>query len=401
MPSKKLSAQFVQRVRPPESGRVDYWDTQVSGLGLRVSKTGRKTWNFMYRWAGEQIREKVGTYPTLSLGEARKAAGEIKKQVESGIDPKEHARKRLAMYSPEQRLNKIVEEFIGKYAKPRNKSWKESQRILEREVLSKWGDRPIKTIASMEIIQLLDEIVERGAPIMANRVLAQIRRFFNWCVERGILDSSPAANIRAPSREMARDRVLSDDEIARLWAVFEGLGWPFGVFTKMLLLTGQRRSEVAGMEWHEIDFEERLWTIPREKTKADRAHGVPLTDTALGILASLPQTSGYVFSTTGKSPVSGFSKAKRMLDDLSGIPDWKLHDLRRTVASGMARLGVAPHIIEKVSNRQTGIISGVAGVYNRYDYLDEKREALEKWEEQLTQIISEAQIREHGPDAGA
>lgn len=401
MPSKKLSALFVERVRPPESGRVDYWDTQVSGLGLRVSRTGRKTWNFMYRWAGEQIREKVGTYPTLSLGEARKAAGGIKKQVELGIDPKEQARKRLAMYDPEQRLDKIAQEFIERYAKPRNKSWKETLRILERDMLSKWADRPIKTIERREVIQLLDEIVERGAPIMANRVLAQVRRFFNWCVERGILDSSPATNIRAPSPEMARDRVLSDDEIARLWGVFEELGWPFGVFTKMLLLTGQRRSEVAGMEWHEIDLEERLWTIPREKTKADRAHLVPLTDTALEILESLPQTSEYVFSTTGNSPISGFSKAKHMLDDLSCIRDWKLHDLRRTVASGMARLGVAPHIIEKVSNRQTGIISGVAGVYNRYDYLDEKREALEKWKEQLTQITSETQVTEHGLDAGA
>jgi integrase len=221
---------------------------------------------------------------------------------------------------------------------------------------------------------------------MANRTHANLSRFFSWCLERDRLDISPVANVKAPGVEVARDRILSDDEIEAVWRAWDTMGWPFGAAFKLLLLTGQRRDEVARLEWENVDFEGRLWTLPRTATKSNRLHEVPLSDVALEILAASPRTSQYIFSTNGTSPISGFSHAKRRCDDLSGIHNWRLHDLRRTAASGMARLGVAPHVVEKVLAHVGGTISGVAAVYNRHRYSEEKRCALGVWASKLREI---------------
>jgi integrase len=214
---------------------------------------------------------------------------------------------------------------------------------------------------------------------MANRVLAAVRRFWNWCLEQGKAEASPVASIKAPAKESSRDRVLSEDEIRRIWSACDQMGWPFGLLIQLLLVTGQREDEVAGMRWSDIDLKSGVWTLAREMSKSDRLNQVPLPSLALQILEALPRTGALVFSTTGSTPVSGFSKAKARCDCLSGVEGWRFHDLRRTVASGMARLKVEPWVVEKVLNHQTGQLSGVAGVYNRWGYLDEKREALEKW----------------------
>jgi integrase len=203
----------------------------------------------------------------------------------------------------------------------------------------------------------------------------------SWALDRGMIDLNPIAGLKPPHKEKARERVLSDLELASLMAVADIEGYPFGYAIKLLVLTGQRRSEVAEMKWLEIDLEGRTWTIPGSRSKNGHAHEVPLSAAAINVIRSLPRflNSEYVFTTTGRSPISGFGRAKNRFDDVLGFAEWRTHDLRRTTASGMARLGVGPHVIEKVLNHKTGIISGVAAVYNRYAYENEKREALERW----------------------
>ena len=265
-----------------------------------------------------------------------------------------------------------------------------------------------------DIHDLLDEIVDRGAPIVANRTLAVFRRLCNWAVERGIIDTSPCDKIKAPAAEESRDRVLTDDEVRLAWGAFERVGWPFGQIAQLLLLTGARRDEVASARWNEIDLNASTWTIAKERSKNGIAHEIPLSEAATNILRSLPRIGdkrdALIFSTTGRTPVSGFSRAKEAVDteilvalkeravesgltpeDVLAPERWTLHDLRRTAASGMAGLGIAPHVVEAVLNHRSGTIKGVAAVYNRYTYAAEKRQALDAWARRLGVIAAGAE----------
>ncbi len=290
----------------------------------------------------------------------------------------------------------MVSVYIERRVKPQNRSWRETERIFQRDVLPAWGKRQLAEVSRADIVALLDRIMDAGRPYMANRVnmanrvRAALSAFFNWCVANSRLDVSPAQNTPAPFKEKSRDRVLSDDEIVALWTAWDRMGWPFGLAFKLMLVTGQRRNEVARMRWADVDLDKALWTLPREATKADRRHEVPLTDLARDILSAVPRNGEYVFTTNGRTPISGFSRAKKRCDELSGVKDWHLHDLRRTVASNLARLGVPPHITDKILNHVTGEISGVRAVYNRYGYAGEKSSTLAKWCDQLSAMISDA-----------
>jgi integrase len=391
MPSARFSARFVKNLAAPRQGRVDHWDSIISAddalpgsFGLRVFASGVKSWQIMYRVPRrdgtlKQKRLALATYPAFGLSEARELAREALKKVARGADPAEDRKVIRAKLAAMPTVEEAAREFIEHYAKPRNRSWRETQRIFERYVFPVWGERLLPTITKSDVADLLTAIAAGGAPYMANRVLAAIRRFWNWSLEQGKTEISPVANVKAPAREISRDRILSDEEIAAVWRACESMGWPFGPLIQLLIVTGQREDEVAGMRWSEVDLERALWTLPREASKSDRLNQVPLPPLALQILDRLPRSGDLVFSTTGKTPVSGFSKAKTRCDQLSGVSGWRLHDLRRTVASGMARLKVEPWVVEKVLNHQTGQLSGVAGVYNRWGYSEEKREALSQW----------------------
>jgi integrase len=227
--------------------------------------------------------------------------------------------------------------------------------------------------------------VDRGAPVMATATHAVIRKLFYWAIDREIIDASPCVRVPKPATAAERDRVLSDDELRAVWLACEAMQWPFGPTIRLMILTGQRESEVGGMRWEEMRG--NVWTIPGDRTKNGHAQEVPLSRPAKAIIAELRKVDlGFVFTTTGKKPIAGFNNAKRRLDGLCRVKDWRFHDLRRTVATGMARLGVAPHIVEKVLNHQTGTISGVAAIYNRHAYTDEKLAALELWARHVLSI---------------
>ena len=271
----------------------------------------------------------------------------------------------------------MVALFIERWQKPRNRSWQEVERILTRE-LAHWAERPIQTITRRDLIELMDSITDRGAPYMANRTLAHVRKLFAWAMEREIVTASPVVGVGAPAREVSRDRVLDYAELAAVWQACEALGWPFCPIVRLLIVTGARRDEVASMRWRDLDLERAEWRLPREAVKTDREHVIPLSPLALEIIADLPRLghSPLVFPANRASSmnaVSGFSRAKRRLDQLSGVEGWRYHDIRRTVATGLQRLGVRLEVTEAVLGHVSGSRSGIVGVYQRHEYRDEKR----------------------------
>lgn len=388
----KLTAKYVENIKPEKGKRLQFWDTTLPGFGLRVTEKGKKSWVVMYRSRGRQRRMTIGRYPAFSLAEARDAARTALRTLEQGVDPAEE--KLAAKRRPDATFADVVEQFIELYARPKNRGWKETRRILHKNVVPRIGHYALHEVERHHIIDILDTIVARGAPTQANRVLAHVRKLFNWALDRGMVEYNPVFGLKPPAKEVSRDRVLTDEELKRLWPVWDEIEWPFGQLFKLLLLTGQRRNEVATMRWSDIDFANKTWTIPREVAKNDRTHEVPLSDLALEIIESVPRVGDHdlIFSTTGRTAVSGFSKAKKVCDTTASVFEWRTHDLRRTCASGMARLGIHPHVVEKILNHSSGTISGVSAVYNRYAYDDEKRSALELWSNHLQLLINQIQM---------
>lgn len=376
---RKLSPKIVEHLKATGPKRMDVWDTVLQCFGVRVSPNGRKSWFVIVRVDGRQKRVTIGTYPAISLAEARAEARKIIRDAQLGVlsNRKE---------SPPLTLGETVPLFIETYAKPKNRGWKESQRLLGK--FHRLSNTALTNIKRSDVVRVLDEIVASGTPYRANRALAALKKLMSWALDRGMIEVNPIAGLKPPHKEKSRERILSEDELGQLFNAADSEGYPFGSLVRMLILTGQRRTEVAQMRWSELDWDQCLWSIPAERSKNGHRHEAPLSPPARDLLRALPRFIGsdFVFTTTGRSPVSGFGRLKRRLDQALALRGWRVHDLRRTVASGMARIGVAPHVIEKVLNHQSGIISGVAAVYNRYGYEQEKRVALERWAGFLTQL---------------
>jgi integrase len=317
---------------------------------------------------------------------------QVKGKLAAGVDPVSEREAILAEAAQAAREKKhkhadsvqaIAAAFIKRHAKPRLRSWREYERMLQGHVLPVWGSRPITEIRRSDVTALLDVVEETRRAALADHVLAVIRKMFNWHAARDERFLSPLVRgmTRTSLTARARDRVLSDDEVRALWQALEQIPYPFGPFVQLLLLTAQRRDEVAQMRWSELQGD--LWVIPRKRYKNNKANTVPLSEPAQRILETLPRTSEYVF-TTGRTPISGFSKAKASIDKASGITGWRLHDLRRTARSLMSRAGVGSDIAERVLGHT---IPGVAGVYARHSYGLEKREAPQKLAAEITRIM--------------
>jgi integrase len=218
-----------------------------------------------------------------------------------------------------------------------------------------------------------------------------VRKFFNWCVENDLITNSPVAGVKVPNPETSRDRVLTDDELKAVWRVVEKDGYPLGSILQLLILTGQRRGEVAGMMWSELDLDAATWSLPRERVKNDRRHEVPLSRQAIAILKQVPRIGDkYVFTLNGTAPYKNFL-AKRRFDAAVGIAPWTVHDLRRTAASGMARPGVNLVVIEKILNHVSGSLAGIVGVYQRHEFAEEKRAALQQWADHVDHLVGRRQ----------
>jgi integrase len=344
----------------------------------------------------------LGRHGVIDLIEARRKAREALEQAEAGTDPR--VEKQRARAAPSDAVEDVVEDFIVRHVERHNRprTAAENIRALRKHIVPAWRGRSIQDISRRDIIDLLDEIVEHS-PANANRTRGVLSKFFNWCLDRGIVDASPAARLPAPAPTVKRERVLSDDEIKILWCAFDSLDAPFAAFFKFLLFTGQRRGEVATMQWRHVDLEKGLWTIPPELVKANRTHEVPLSSLASDVVRGIKRSGDYIFTTQAKGdrPISGFSKAKRAVDleidkivdrlaaerdeNYRPIPEWRVHDLRRTCGTGMARLGVDSTTISRILNHAEG---GVTKIYNRYSYLDEKRSALDLWSTHIESLVA-------------
>ncbi len=402
--AKKLTAPAVEKFKPDPGKRLEKPDGVVDGLFLLIQSSGAKGWAFRYRFpVGGKVKTHkitIGSYPALGLADAREEAGKLRRAVETGNNPK-HIQAQERADARERALNTfgmVAVAFTVRYAKRQTRSWKQTKGILRKHVVPAWKDRPVDSITRRDVIELLEGIVRSGKPVLANRVLAHVRKLFAWAIERGIVDASPAVQIKAPGgKEFPRDRDLSDTEIKILWPAFEAAGYPFGPMMQILLLTGQRRTEVATMRWVDLDTDAAVWNLPAGSTKVLRSHSIPLSNMAVEILGDLPRFDGaHVFSTTGGNrPVSGYSKAKLRIeqeinkalakDGGEPLTNWQIHDLRHTAASGMAKLGVPIDHIGRVLNHAPRGIT--ATVYDRHTYMPEKRRALDLWCVHLRSLV--------------
>ncbi len=358
---------------------MDYFDAGDRGFGCRVGVGGSKSWFVKYVYHGKQRRITVGRYPATGLAEARKLALAVKHGVSTDIDPAGEKQARRAAPT----LRQLASEYLERHAKKKKRSWREDERIINK-YLKDWHDRRVADITRREVIALLDDIADR-APAMANRVLSLIRKLFNFGLKRERVATNPAQQIDKPGHEVSRDRIYDQDEIRRLWAAFEGT---YGGLYKLILITGQRQAEVAGMRWQELDLEKRIWTVPAERMKSKCVHMVPLSDLAVEVLASKPPISTeYVFASPRKhgGPISSFGDAAIRVKRISGIPDFRSHDLRRTCGSGITALGFSRFIMDRVLGH---LEPGVGARYDRHDYQREKSAALGAWRRHLQEILS-------------
>ena len=392
---QKLTTKFIETRKPNPSKRVDYRDTVVPGLVLRVNKSGTKTFSFHKRINGKMTRLTIGQFGPFSLTEARDRARQIHYEVETGRFEQNTG----IEFEAKPTLGDVIPDYIEKHAKVHNRDWKRKEALLAK--FTSLHGKQIDEIKRAGVVKACDAI-HKCAPVSANRALAHLKHLMGWCIERGMIDANPIAGVKPLSKEQPRERVLSDNELGALWTVCSDEGFPFGDCMKLLMLSGQRRAEVAEMRWSELDLEKRLWTLPSQRAKNGRQHTVPITDTMLDVLQRVPRFLGsdYVFTTTGKSPVSGFGRLKDRLDKAlpEGTEPWIIHDLRRTMSTNMAMLGVPQPVTEALLNHKTGVVSGVAAIYNVYSYANEKREALAKWSEHVMKLVrsrndaTEAQI---------
>jgi integrase len=400
----RLTTRAVEAARPG-TARREIADSIIIGLYLIISHlTGTKSWCVRYRFRGISRKLTLGRFPALSLKDARELAARALRAVAEGRDP---AREKVEARSARvDSIDSVVAEFLERHVKRTNRprTQYEVERLLRVHVLPKWHGRLIRDIAKRDVLDLLDHVVDGGTPILANRLLATIRKMFAWAVARDILTVSPCTGITPPSVEQSRDRTLSDDELRLVWQAAEQVGYPFGTMTQVLILTGQRRDEVAKARWSEIDIARRLWRLPPERMKNNKPHEVFLSTATIAVLQSLPRFAGsnYVFTTDGTTSSTGFSRGKTCLDALLPvtIPHWVLHDLRRSVASGMAKLGVQLPVVEKILGHTSGSFRGVAGIYQRHDYASEKAKALETWGQHIVGLTSKKVVQLRGASRG-
>lgn len=350
----------------------------------------------MYRVPGRKSAQRmtIGRWPAVGVAEARQLARDILLAVERCDDPA--AEKRDQRQQTDLRFETIAAEFMKRVIKPRQRRWQLTQGLLDNKLTSAWKGRDVNSIKKHDVLKVLDREMDAGHHRTANQTFQLIKRFFQWVAEHDYIQADPTAGISRPAKERSRDRVVSDDELVSIFKACEELGYPFGPFVQLLGLLGQRRSELAKARWQDVDLDRRLWTIPKELIKSGREHQVPLSVEAAAILNKLPRIDGaaLIFPATKtrikddvERPISGFSKVKRRLDKLAAVDSWTFHDLRRTTASGMARLGFAPHVLAAVLNHDQQSVQGVTVIYNRTRYGKEKAEALALWSQHVAKLI--------------
>jgi integrase len=402
VPKINLTQAAVEKLPSPSGSAITYWDSNLAGFGIRVSPKGRKTFVAQYRVVGGgEVVETIATMAVLpSVAEARQRARHSMLKAKEGINPvvdrrQRQAAERAAAAAQALTFEKLATRYIAEYAEPNCKprSASETDRLLKRASRF-FGDRPVHLITKGDVLDLIQPsvntkkiITSAGGRSEATNLLKAVRRTIHWAIEHELLTTDPTLGVSKPLiKTTPRDRVLDDEEIVKFWHGCEAIGYPFGPLFQLLLLTGQRLREVGELPRPELDLDpgKRIWHLPKERAKNRKASDIHLSDAALAVIVGLPRVAPlagkpeWLFSVTGTRPVSGYWCAKKQVAAMMGVSDWALHDLRRTATTIMARLGVAPHVADRVLNHTGGTIRGVAAVYNRFDYRDERAAALDK-----------------------
>lgn len=386
MPNIKFTARGILAIKPPKVGRVEYWDNDMPGFGLRVSSGKIKTWVAMYRHQGRKRRHTLGTFPSLTLADAYEKARQSLNEAANGFDPAGEKRAEREANT----FGTLVSEYLERHAKKNKKRWELDARMLNADLLPRWKNRRAKDISRRDVLEVLDLVVARDAPIQANRILALIRKMYNFGISRDIVEHNPCIAVPLPSKPQSRDRVLSPEEIRRVWMSAEKDEVLISAMLKLRLLTAQRGGEIEAMAWVDIDFEAAIWTIPAEIAKNGLAHRVPLSPQTLEVLVPIAKArngSPWVFpSPLGpEKHIENIQKAIQRIRKREGCGvAFVGHDLRRTAATHMASLGVPRLVISKILNH---VEAGVTGVYDRHSYDQEKRTALEAWGRHLGEIL--------------
>ena len=356
---KVLTDKYVKALKP-EPKRYDVRDAALPGLVLRVNADGTKTWTVVVSKSGNRRRIALGRYPEVRLTEARKKASERK----------------IGGHRSSGTVETVFAQYIDEIRQS-HRAWKSVEGVARLYMLPLIGNHKIETVTAADGVELLDHVQKKASRDRAAKTLAYLRPFFKWAVGKTYIPTNPWVVLVAPSNTSdARERVLTDGELAAVWEFAKSDTYPFGPYLQLLILTAQRRAEVAGMMWSEIDVERRLWTIPKGRHKQKRGHEVPLSNACIDIISALPCHCDFVFSTTRRSPVSGFGKLKSRLDKGTGIKDWRLHDIRRTAATRMAELEVPRFILARVLGHAD---TSITATYDRATYRAEKLAALDKW----------------------
>jgi integrase len=398
------------------------------GLILVIYPSGAKQWSVRYRAHGKQRRLILGEFPKMTLAAARREADKYRPSLRDGQDVA--VARRAAKAAPGDTVGALAEAYLARHAKPNKKDGGDGDdRTLRVDVLPFWQDRSVRELTRRDVVRLVDRVIERGSPIMANRVLAVVRKMLNFAVDHGWLDANPAARIPRPTREISRDRVLTDDEVRAVWhllgrfpathekrapgrpaATHNADGEPFcpvsaplAAAFKVRILTAQRGGEVIAMRWRDLDLAAAVWTIPGAVTKNGVAHRVPLTPDALALVEAqrptdehgapvkTPKPDALVFVGSGASLADRHKKAPTAIATALGIADMTGHDFRRTAASRMAEAGVTREHISRVLNHVDGGPRATA-VYQRYDFDKEKRAALDVWARVLDRIVNAGEV---------
>lgn len=411
MPSIKFTAAKIKFLESVPGKQVDYFDEDLSGFFVRVSQHGRKSFGVMYRVGNRFRRLTIGTYPLLSLADARTAAVKALRDAELGQDPA--TEKQDVRVAPT--FQAVAREYLEKHAKPKKKSWKEDERIINRYLLPEFGKQHAAEISRRAIREYLERKAAANAPIMANRIRILMRKIFNWAIAADILENNPVTLVPAPAKTNQRDRVLTEDELKRVWYAldedvrnssqtqYKNKKLSAGI-SKLRILTAQRGGEVMSMEWSELDIDSGWWTIPAEKAKNKFSHRVPLSPAAIKLIYEMKDLVGvtssrFVFPSpkSADAHINNPQKALQRIQKATGI-DFVGHDFRRTAASLMTGMGIPRLTVSKILNHAE---AGITSIYDRHSYDTEKREALEVWANRLEKIVSEDQksASAHNPES--
>lgn len=381
-----LNDLHLKRLQPPEIGRLELTDDKAVGLKFRLTPNGRATWSVQVNVHGDKRRFTIGEYPTIGLAEARKQAGKLRSDALVGQDPIRQRRADAEAEKGQQSVGEVLDYYAMLQLTKLRTGHEREQQL--RWALSRYISKPIAGLSRQDLQGAIDAKAGEGKVHAANRIRAALTAFTRWASVRGHLPENVGAGTKRAAKERPRERVLSPGEVRAIWQATEAMGDLWGPFLRILILTAQRRGDVAGVRWSEIDLEARRWTLPGERTKNSKPHIVHLSDPALAELLALrgKADGDLIFTTTGKTPISGFGNMKARLEGLVEIEDWRLHDLRTAFASALCEAGEPENVVDRVLNHAaTGSApSAVARVYNRAELLPQRARVLDRWAAMVT-----------------